>query len=122
MKFYRNRTTIKTNIFFSLLFFFFFLLLSLFHLILVSKQPPTAATKKSQSYSVDLSLPSEDKLIDPTNFEKFLLENIKVATKKNNLGTAITVSTKKEVITVTTSIPFAKRYLKYLVSIDLLFY
>jgi len=83
---------------------------------LISKQPPTAAAKKTQSYSVDLSLPSDDKLIDPTNFEKFLLENIKVATKKNNLGTAITVSTKKEVITVTTNIPFAKRYLKYLVS------
>ncbi len=65
---------------------------------------------------MNLSLPSEDTLIDPSGFEKFLLENIKVATKKNNLGSAISVSTKKEVVSVTTNIPFAKRYLKYLVS------
>jgi len=75
-----------------------------------------SAIKKPQVFSVNLSLPSEDTLIDPAGFEKFLLENIKVANKKNKLGTAISVATKKEVVAVTTNIPFAKRYLKYLVS------
>lgn len=46
--------------------------------------------------------------------EKFLQERIKVNGKTNNLGTAVSIERVKSKITITSEIPFSKRYLKYL--------
>lgn len=46
--------------------------------------------------------------------EKYLHERIKVNGKTNNLGNAVSIERNKTKITVTSDIPFSKRYLKYL--------
>uniref|UniRef100_A0A4W3HJE9 Large ribosomal subunit protein eL22 n=1 Tax=Callorhinchus milii TaxID=7868 RepID=A0A4W3HJE9_CALMI len=46
--------------------------------------------------------------------EQFLQERIKVNGKAGNLGGAVTIERNKSKITVTSEVPFSKRYLKYL--------
>lgn len=49
------------------------------------------------------------------NFEQFLQERIKVNGKAGNLGGGVvTIERSKSKITVTSEVPFSKRYLKYL--------
>uniref|UniRef100_A0A2R9CSC3 Large ribosomal subunit protein eL22 n=1 Tax=Pan paniscus TaxID=9597 RepID=A0A2R9CSC3_PANPA len=53
--------------------------------------------------------------VDAANFEQFLQERIKVNGKAGNLGGGVvTVRRSKSKITVTSKVPFSKRYLKYL--------
>ncbi|CAO2602174.1 60S ribosomal protein L22 [Lemmus lemmus] len=53
--------------------------------------------------------------MDAANFEQFLQERIKVNSKAGNLGGgAVTIERSKSKITVTSEVPFSKRYLKYL--------
>uniref|UniRef100_A0A667I6J7 Large ribosomal subunit protein eL22 n=1 Tax=Lynx canadensis TaxID=61383 RepID=A0A667I6J7_LYNCA len=52
--------------------------------------------------------------MDAANFEQFL-ERIKVNGKAGNLGGGVvTIERSKSKITVTSEVPFSKRYLKYL--------
>jgi len=46
--------------------------------------------------------------------ETFLKTRVKVNGKTNNLGKDITITKEKNKITVQSTIPFSKRYLKYL--------
>ncbi|XP_043531353.1 60S ribosomal protein L22-like [Chiloscyllium plagiosum] len=46
--------------------------------------------------------------------EQFLQERIKVNGKAGNLGNVVTIERNKSKITVTSEVPFSKRYLKYL--------
>ena len=48
------------------------------------------------------------------DFENFLKQRIKVEGKAGNLGTAVAVSKDSSNIIVQATIPFSKRYLKYL--------
>ena len=48
------------------------------------------------------------------DFEAFLQKKIKVDNKTGNLGTAVTVGKDSSSIIVQATIPFSKRYLKYL--------
>ncbi|KAF9532057.1 ribosomal protein L22e [Crepidotus variabilis] len=80
--------------------------------------PKAAATKGAATkhkFVVDYSKPAADGVFDGADFEKFLHDRIKVEGKAGHLGESVKVvrdgNTK---ITVTSNIPFSKRYLKYL--------
>ncbi|XP_036622121.1 60S ribosomal protein L22-like [Trichosurus vulpecula] len=69
---------------------------------------------------MDCTHPMEDGIMDTGNFEQFLQEQIKVNGKAGNLGGGVmTTERSKSKITMTSEVPFSKRYLKYLTKIYL---
>uniref|UniRef100_A0A8C5H0Y9 Large ribosomal subunit protein eL22 n=2 Tax=Gouania willdenowi TaxID=441366 RepID=A0A8C5H0Y9_GOUWI len=64
------------------------------------------------TFSVDLTHPSEDGILDSANFESFLRERIKVNGKTGSVG--VTVGRTRNRINVSSRTSFSKRYLKYL--------
>ncbi|PPQ89405.1 hypothetical protein CVT25_002223 [Psilocybe cyanescens] len=80
--------------------------------------PKVAASKNAaikHKFVIDYSKPAADSVFDGADFEKFLHDRIKVEGKAGQLGENVKIvrdgNTK---ITVTSNIPFSKRYLKYL--------
>lgn len=65
-------------------------------------------------FTINCKLPIEDNVIVLNDFESFLKQKIKVDKKTGNLGSAVTVSKDSSSIIVQATIPFSKRYLKYL--------
>jgi len=65
-------------------------------------------------YSIDVSKPVEDGIMDAAAFEKFLHDRFKVNGKAGVLGNVIKISRDKTKILITSSIAFSKRYIKYL--------
>lgn len=63
---------------------------------------------------MDLTDPVKDDIVVTKEFVDFLKSNIKVNNKKGELGDVITVTSKGNLVTVNSNIPFSKRYLKYL--------
>jgi len=84
----------------------------------VAKPNQKKGKKKKHLYRfvIDCSHPTEDGIMEPTDFEQFLKERIKVLGKTGNLGKAVTVErlAGKNHIVVNADIAFSKRYLKYL--------
>ncbi|KAL8278704.1 hypothetical protein RQP46_008996 [Phenoliferia psychrophenolica] len=79
----------------------------------VGGKPVKAAP--AQKYIVDYSGPANDKIFDAAAYEKFLIDHIKVEGKTGQLGEDIKISTDVPgQLAVISSIPFSKRYLKYL--------
>ncbi|KAM9775347.1 ribosomal protein eL22-like isoform 2-T2 [Syngnathus typhle] len=83
------------------------------------RQKKQFASKKSKrgpgwKFSLDLTHPVEDGIMDSANFESFLKEKIKVNGKTGNLGNIVSVARMKNKINVTSDKQFSKRYLKYL--------
>ena len=74
----------------------------------------TKGKKDKFRFVVDCALPIEDNVIVLSDFESFLSQKIKVDGKTGNLGANVTVSKSKDTIVVESSVPFSKRYLKYL--------
>ena len=78
-------------------------------------------TSKKNVYKIDCSKPAAEDVIHPQELEAFLHANIKVNSKKGNLGDVVVISTdaSTSVITVTASSSkdggISKRYLKYLI-------
>jgi large subunit ribosomal protein L22e len=72
------------------------------------------APKIALKFVIDCSQPTTDGVMDPASFEKFLQDRVKVGGKTNNLGDSVSIKRDKSTLTVTTTIPFSKRYLKYL--------
>ncbi|XP_059263622.1 large ribosomal subunit protein eL22-like [Mustela nigripes] len=71
--------------------------------------------KQVLKFTLDCTHPVEDGIMDAANFEQFLQERIKVNGKAGNLGGGVvTIERSKSKITVTSEVPFSKRYLKYL--------
>ncbi|KAI8806251.1 putative 60S ribosomal protein L22 [Cladochytrium replicatum] len=73
--------------------------------------------KTPLKFTIDVSGPANDGILDTAAFEKFLHDRIKVAGRTNNLGDIITITRSgNSSITVTAAAgtPFSKRYLKYL--------
>ncbi|KAK7792952.1 hypothetical protein R5R35_008089 [Gryllus longicercus] len=70
--------------------------------------------KVTLKFTVDCTHPVEDNLMDVANFEKYLQERIKVSGKTNNFGNTITLERNKTKLSVSSDVPFSKRYLKYL--------
>ena len=58
---------------------------------------PKKASKRKQTlkFTIDCSQPVDDGIMDASNFEKFLLDRIKVNGKVGNLGELITVGRDK---------------------------
>ncbi|XP_017711491.1 PREDICTED: LOW QUALITY PROTEIN: 60S ribosomal protein L22 [Rhinopithecus bieti] len=83
----------------------------------VKKLVAKGGKKKKQvlKFTLDCTHPVEDGIMDAANFEQFLQERIKVNGKAGNLGGGVvTIERSKSKITVTSEVPFSKRYLKYL--------
>ncbi|KAH9944509.1 ribosomal protein L22 [Epithele typhae] len=73
----------------------------------------TAAAK--HKFVIDYSRPAGDGVFDGAAFEKFLHDRIKVEGKTGQLGDNVKIQRDGDTkITVTSSIPLSKRYLKYL--------
>lgn len=70
--------------------------------------------KVAHNFGIDCSKPVEDKVFNTNNFAEFLRQRIKVDGKLGKLGDNIKVSSDDRKINVEASIPFSKRYLKYL--------
>ena len=70
--------------------------------------------QKTYRFNVDVSEPVKDDIVVTNEFVDFLKTNIKVENKKGELGDLITVTSKGTMVTVNATIPFSKRYLKYL--------
>lgn len=71
-------------------------------------------SKKVQSFVVDCTRPVDDAIMDIASFEQFLTERIKVGGKAGALGDAVSVSSDKNSVTVSSESAMSKRYLKYL--------
>jgi len=85
---------------------------------LVFKMPKAAGGKApavKHKFVIDYSRPATDGVFDGADFEKFLHDRVKVEGKSGQLGENVKIvrdgNTK---ITVTSNVPFSKRYLKYL--------
>ncbi|XP_077591645.1 ribosomal protein eL22-like [Stigmatopora nigra] len=81
-------------------------------------QKKPSVSKKSKKapgwkFSLDLTHPVEDGILDSANFEIFLKERIKVNGKTGNLN-GVSVGRVKNKINVASEKQFSKRYLKYL--------
>jgi large subunit ribosomal protein L22e len=81
---------------------------------IVAKKGGKTAKKIALKYTINCKLPIEDNVIVLNDFENFLKQRIKVDGKAGNLGSAVTVAKDSSSIVVQSSIPFSKRYLKYL--------
>uniref|UniRef100_A0AAY4EZE1 Large ribosomal subunit protein eL22 n=1 Tax=Denticeps clupeoides TaxID=299321 RepID=A0AAY4EZE1_9TELE len=84
----------------------------------VCLKKPTAVKKTRKAaalkYTLDLTHPVEDGILDSANFETFLKERVKVNGKTGNLGNVVQIARQKNKISVTSEKKFSKRYLKYL--------
>merc|ERR1739838_405384 len=82
------------------------------------KQSTSKGGKKKKQvlkFTLDCTHPVEDGIMDAANFETFLQERIKVNGKAGNLGGGVvSIERSKSKITVSSEVPFSKRYLKYL--------
>ncbi|KDQ63602.1 hypothetical protein JAAARDRAFT_189159 [Jaapia argillacea MUCL 33604] len=83
------------------------------------KQPPKTASGKTAAakhkFVIDYSRPAGDGVFDGAAFEKFLHDRVKVDGKAGNLGENVKIHRDGDKsITVTSNVPFSKRYLKYL--------
>ena len=65
-------------------------------------------------FVIDCSQPVEDKVLTTKDFEEFLRKRIKVDGKVGNMGEEVALTVTDSKVTVTSSVAFSKRYLKYL--------
>merc|ERR1711991_1251936 len=77
-------------------------------------RPVGRRSRPTSRFTIDASAPVEDGIMDAASFEKFLHDKIKVNGKAGQLGDAVSIARDKTKIHVSATIPFSKRYLKYL--------
>ncbi|KAI0824201.1 ribosomal L22e protein family-domain-containing protein [Trametes gibbosa] len=83
--------------------------------IKMSKATSGKAAAAKHKFVIDYSRPANDGVFDGAAFEKFLHDRIKVDGKTGQLGENVKIHRDGDIkITVTSSIPLSKRYLKYL--------
>ncbi|XP_050997289.1 60S ribosomal protein L22-like [Acomys russatus] len=71
--------------------------------------------RRRKQCAFDCTCPVDDGIMDAANFEQFLQERTTVNGKPGNLGRGVvTIEWSKSKITVTSEVPFSKRYLKHL--------
>merc|ERR1711997_503390 len=82
------------------------------------KMAPTNKSKKSKrqalKFTIDCTAPVDDGIMEIASFNQYLKEHIKIEGKIGNLGSNVSVENSKSKLTVSSEIPFSKRYLKYL--------
>ncbi|ORZ37961.1 ribosomal protein L22e [Catenaria anguillulae PL171] len=72
-------------------------------------------TPKIYKVTLDCAQAASDKIFDAAAFEKFLHDRFKVNGRTNNLGEAVKIARDGDSkVTVTSTVPFSKRYVKYL--------
>ncbi len=69
---------------------------------------------KTLSFAIDCSKPVEDKVFITSNFSEYLRQRIKVNGKTGKLGDQIKIADDGTRVNVSCTVPFSKRYLKYL--------
>jgi len=80
-----------------------------------SKKKGQAEGKKlALRFEIDCREPVEDEVLVLRDFEKYLKERVKVDGKKGNFGSSIQLAADSNKVTLSSSVPFSKRYLKYL--------
>nr|ACO10184.1 60S ribosomal protein L22 [Caligus rogercresseyi]ACO11040.1 60S ribosomal protein L22 [Caligus rogercresseyi] len=83
--------------------------------MLRGKSTKSGKGKKSLlKFVIDCSHPVEDGIFNCTDFESYLRDRIKVNGKLKNFGKEVSLEREKNKIVVSSSVPFSKRYLKYL--------
>ncbi|KZV88275.1 ribosomal protein L22e [Exidia glandulosa HHB12029] len=81
----------------------------------VVKTSKTAAGKPAHKFTIDYSRPANGGVFDAPAYEKFLTESIKVEGKTGQLADKVKIKREADnKLTVTSSIPLSKRYIKYL--------
>merc|ERR1711993_107314 len=70
--------------------------------------------KATLKFNIDCSHPVEDGIMNCGDFEKYLQGAIKVEGKTGNFGKEVSLGREKNKVVLTSSVPFSKRYLKYL--------
>merc|ERR1712137_898704 len=77
---------------------------------------PNNKSKKSKrqslKFSIDCAAPVDDGIMEIASFQQYLVDRIKIDGKVGQLGSNVSVSNTKNKVTVTSEIPFSKRYLK----------
>ena len=81
---------------------------------IVGKKSSKATKSLGLKFSIDCQKPVDDQVIETKDFVEFLSQKIKVNGKTGNLGEDIKVKEDGAKVVVSSNIPFAKRYLKYL--------
>ncbi len=76
--------------------------------------PKVGGKKAVLKFSIDCTHPVEDGIMNCSDFEVYFKERIKVGGKTKNFGRDVSLARDKNKIVLTSSIPFSKRYLKYL--------
>eukprot|EP01036_Dinobryon_divergens_P033088 gene33088-42802_t len=79
-----------------------------------AKPTKRVGKKSTAKFVIDCWQPVEDKVLDPSAFEKFLSDRIKVNGKAGKLDGKVSISRDKAKIVLNVELPFSKRYLKYL--------
>merc|ERR1712093_236314 len=81
----------------------------------VSAKKQTKVKTAPHKFVIDYSGPANDKIFDAAAYEKFLVDHIKVQGKTGQLGDDVKLQREGSgKLSVTSTIPFSKRYLKYL--------
>ncbi|GAA5882608.1 hypothetical protein JCM16303_002069 [Sporobolomyces ruberrimus] len=81
----------------------------------VSLKKKSVAKTTTHKFFIDYSGPANDKIFDAAAYEKFLVDHIKVEGKTGQLGEDVKLSREGAgKLSVTSQVPFSKRYLKYL--------
>ncbi|KAG9099758.1 hypothetical protein FS749_000429 [Ceratobasidium sp. UAMH 11750] len=78
--------------------------------------PKQSAAAVKHKFFVDYSRPAGDGVFDPAAFEDFLRGRIKIEGKTGQLGDKVKITRDSKKLTVSSTVPFSKRYIKYLTS------
>ena len=76
-----------------------------------------ALPKGKKVFKIDCSTPAQDDIMDAdlmNAFQQYLQENTKLHGRKGKLGDKVKVSQEDNVVTVSTTMKYRKRYFKYL--------
>mmetsp|Transcript_18535 Transcript_18535/g.29045 ORF Transcript_18535/g.29045 Transcript_18535/m.29045 type:complete len:126 (-) Transcript_18535:48-425(-) len=82
----------------------------------IQKKENTVLNSK-RTFTIDYSKPAVDGIFEDEHvedFEKYLLEHIKINGKTNDLGEKVRISAQDKKMQVTSYVNFSKRYFKYL--------
>lgn len=80
----------------------------------IFKKSQKQQKKINLKFQINCKLPIEDNVIVLNDFESYLKQKVKVDGKAGNLGNAVSITKDSNNIIVNATIPFSKRYLKYL--------
>ncbi|KAG8769952.1 hypothetical protein FRC12_004615 [Ceratobasidium sp. 428] len=76
--------------------------------------PKQSAAGVKHKFFVDYSRPAGDGVFDAAAFEDYLRGRIKLEGKTGQLGDKIKITRDSKKLTISSTVPFSKRYVKYL--------